>query len=294
MNLQAHNAQLPTPARLNAIAAEFLRLPQAECPVEHRFGPGMYIRQLTIPVPPQADAVFSIGMNHRFPHLSVMLKGRVSMLRPDGEVVELKAPQVFISPPGQKVGIIHEEMVWLNVHATDETDVQKLEAMLYSPSEALDAAREQRLIEGISRHRDDIEDFAAAIAELGFTAAQVRSMSENESDRCDFLMGFEQRFTIAKSPIEGMGVFATAAFEPGETIGPARLCRDGLKRTPLGRYLNHAKEPNAFVAPLVGGQLDVIATKPIRGSTGGLAGDEITLDYRQAYSVSTAELKGIL
>ena len=108
---------------LEAVESKMLDINQVECPVVHRFGPGIYIREVTIP----ADS-FAIGHKQNFEHMNVFLKGRVTMLNEDGSTTELKAPMIFVGQPGRKIGYIHEDMVWLNIYATNETDIEKLEA----------------------------------------------------------------------------------------------------------------------------------------------------------------------
>jgi SET domain-containing protein len=74
-------------------------------------------------------------------------------------------------------------------------------------------------------------------------------------------------------------LIATATIETGEVIMPARI--DG-KRTPAGRYTNHAKDPTAIMIERLNGNIDLVALRDIRGCSGGDDGEEITIDYRQA------------
>ena len=59
-------------ADVQALEAEMLKHPQADCPVVHRFAPGLYIRELTIP----ADT-YVIGHRQTTYHLNIMLAGRI-------------------------------------------------------------------------------------------------------------------------------------------------------------------------------------------------------------------------
>jgi len=86
-----------TEQKVQALEAEFLKQPQVDCSVVHRFGPGIYIREVTIP----ADT-FSIGHCQTATHLNIMLAGRVTMVNPDGSHTELVAPQTFVSGPGSQ------------------------------------------------------------------------------------------------------------------------------------------------------------------------------------------------
>ena len=88
---------------------------------------------------------------------------------------------------------------------------------------------------------------------------------------------------VSDSGIEGQGLFATAPIDFGEIIGPARISG---KRTIVGRYTNHAKEPNARAVRWPSGDISFQAIKAISGNKGGHLGDEITVDYRQVLSLN--------
>jgi SET domain-containing protein len=57
--------------------------------------------------------------------------------------------------------------------------------------------------------------------------------------------------TIAKSSIEGLGLFATDNIDSGFTIGITHISddrfEDGYIRTPLGGFFNHSETPNCEV-----------------------------------------------
>jgi SET domain-containing protein len=56
--------------------------------------------------------------------------------------------------------------------------------------------------------------------------------------------------TIKKSPIDGLGLFATEKIEANRIIGiihyPRKESEDGYIRTPLGGFGNHSDDPNCF------------------------------------------------
>ena len=70
-----------------------------------------------------------VGKPHKTEHLCIMLQGRMKLLMKDGEVRELVAPMTFVGKPGRKIAYIIETVVFQNVFATDETDIEKLENM---------------------------------------------------------------------------------------------------------------------------------------------------------------------
>lgn len=258
---------------VNAVEAGMLQAPQVDCPVTHRFGPGIYIREVFMP-----KGALIVGHHHTTPHVNIMLTGVIGLLNDDGTETVLHAPQTFVAQPGRKVAYIYEDVVWQNVHATEETDVEKLEAMFLDKSAAFLDHYAQRPV----NYSDDVEDFYAAIAEYGFDPLTVREISENETDQMPFPPG-EYKVQVATSSIEGKGLFATGAFAVNELIAPGRL--DGL-RTPAGRYTNHSKTPNAEMVVDEHGDVYLFAIKPINGCKGGGLGDEITVDYRQALGVA--------
>lgn len=95
--------------------------PQAECPLVHHFAPGVYMRQITIPA-----GVLLTGAVHKTEHLSVLSKGHVFILNGEDRM-ELIAPATVLSPKGVKRAIYAvEESVWMTIHATNETDTDKL------------------------------------------------------------------------------------------------------------------------------------------------------------------------
>ncbi len=246
---------------------------QVDAPVVHIFGPGIYIREVRIPA-----GTLAIGHRQRYEHLNVMLKGRVTVVNEDGSLMDLVAPLVFTGKPGRKIGYIHEDMVWQNIYATSETDVETLESMFLEKSETWQQDQEIRLRVRMLNHEQDRADFFAAIAEFGFSPETVRSQSECKSDQVE-LPKSGYRMMVAPSPIEGKGVFATAPITAGEMIAPARI---GGKRTPAGRYTNHAVNPNARMVLCHNGDIDLVAARDIQGCAGGQPGEEITIDYRQA------------
>lgn len=254
-----------TPADVERLEGAFLGMEQAECSVTHRFGPGIYIRELAV----KAGA-YVIGHSHRHAHMNALISGKVTVFLEDGEQVELIGPTTFVAPPGRKMAYVHEDMVWQNIYATPLTDVAQLEAELFEPSETFKSVP---LLE--YDHSEDVKDFLDAITDAGFTPDEVRAISENPDDQCPFPFG-EYKVMVAPSQIEGRGLFATGDIARLEPIAPALL--NGL-RTPAGRYTNHAKNPNATMA-CIGNDIYLFALRDIAGSRGGMIGEEITVDYR--------------
>lgn len=259
--------------KIETLEQEFMRHEQVDCPVTHHFAPGQYTREVKLPA-----GALVIGHHQNFEHLNVFVKGRVAMRNEDGTFTEMKAPMVFVGKPGRKIGFIYEDVVWLNVYVTKETDIEKLEAHFMTKSNAwLESAtaRDQVLL---LQNAVDRKDFDRLVIELGMTKHQIRAQSQNPNDMIELPYG-SYKFKVTKSKIEGEGLFATGDFEPGEVIAPARIKGD---RTIAGRYTNHSLNPNAKMVRSSDSNIDLIAIKQIAGCHGGLDGEEITVNYRES------------
>lgn len=109
--------------KVNAIEAEMFKHEQIDIPVRHYFSPGVYAREITIP-----KGATVTGKIHKFAQLNILSKGDISVLTEDG-IRRVQAPFTVVSPPGTKrIAFAHEECVWTTIHATDETDPEKIEA----------------------------------------------------------------------------------------------------------------------------------------------------------------------
>lgn len=266
------------------IEAKLLELPQIDCPVLHHFGPGVYIREVRMPA-----GSLILGHRHKHAHTNILVSGRLKFLNDGGEVVELVAPAVINSNPGRKLAFILEDTIWQNVYATEERDVEKLEAALLDKSDAWLEHRDRvfKLQEGL--HAQDRSDFQAVISAFGMDEELVTSISQAEDDQIPFPEGSTPKVALHPSPIHGTGVFASFPITAFEVIGPGRL---GGKRTPLGRYTNHSSNPNAFFVKNDDGDIYLMASRNINGCSGGGNGEEITVDYHQALKVNGFQLKG--
>jgi quercetin dioxygenase-like cupin family protein len=91
----------------------------------HHFSDGLYAKEMTIP------KGFIAGTHaHTYSHLSILAKGKV-VVRTDFEEKEYSAPACIEI----KSGILHtiealEDSQWFCIHATDETDVSKVDEVL--------------------------------------------------------------------------------------------------------------------------------------------------------------------
>ena len=274
-NLQLKEHLLTTSDKVELVEGKMLAMPQVECSVKHHFGPGVYMREVSIP----ADT-FSIGHYQNTTHLNHMVKGRVIMLNDDGTTSELVAPIIYTSKPGRKIGYIVEDMVWLNIYPTNETDIDILENTYLTKSNTWEADNEsKKALEYVARHHDR-EDFKLMLDDVGVTRELVEAQSKNKIDLIN--LG-SIKVKVSDSPIEGKGLFALSPFSEGELISPARISG---KRTEAGRFTNHSANPNAMMKEAENGNINLVAIKDIKGCQGGDSGEEITIDYRQAVSLT--------
>lgn len=93
--------------------------------VVHHFAAGVYAKQMTLPA-----NHFAVKHSHSYDHLSILAKGHVTV-DIDGEVTEYTAPACITIKAGAKHRIVaHEDAVWFCIHATDETDPDKVDEVL--------------------------------------------------------------------------------------------------------------------------------------------------------------------
>lgn len=120
---------------IQALEDTMLEMPQLAIEPVHYFAKGLYAREITIP----AGTVLS-GKIHKEEQINILSKGLITVVTEDGGEQLLRAPCTIVSKPGTKrIAYVHEETVWTTIHATDETDLEKLEQDLIAPSfEALE------------------------------------------------------------------------------------------------------------------------------------------------------------
>lgn len=128
VTMRPHRA-MPSYEQIRQLERAMLKhLPPGEAPVTHHFADGVYGREMFIPA-----GTMLTGKIHRFATLNVLAQGEIEVTTPDG-MRRLKAPAVFVSPPGcKKVGYALTDVVWINVHPTEETDLAKIEAHFIVP-----------------------------------------------------------------------------------------------------------------------------------------------------------------
>lgn len=107
-----------------------LQIPQIKLEHFDHFSYGLYARELKIP----KDCVI-VGKLHKYPQLNILAEGEIEVLV-DDEIKYLKAPIVISSSAGTKrIARALTDVTWITIHATNETNVDKIEEYFIAQSE---------------------------------------------------------------------------------------------------------------------------------------------------------------
>jgi quercetin dioxygenase-like cupin family protein len=140
VQIDTHNSnEISTANKLDQIEAVMLSQPQVDCPVQHHFGPNIYMREAFLPA-----GTYVMGHHHKDEHMNIMLKGKMAVIV-NGEAKVIEGPYIFTGQPGRKFAYIIEDTVFVNAYATEETDVEKLEEMFVDKSAAWIDAQSQAM-----------------------------------------------------------------------------------------------------------------------------------------------------
>jgi hypothetical protein len=185
--------------------------------VEEKIHGGMYLRVTTIP-----PNTFIEGATHKKDAISILLKGTIIQI--DGrERYQISAPSFVTTNAGtSRQAFSLTEVSYATITATDETDLNKIEEVLYEEESINTKAR---------------KDYDALLLELNMTQEQV----EEDMNKFPVLLTSMEGFKRDISALGGYGMFTTKEFKEGEILG---VMYDGENKTLLGRYTNHAPTPN--------------------------------------------------
>jgi hypothetical protein len=110
--------------RVERLEESMRALPQVECPVRNLFAPGVYVREMTVPA-----GITATGAVHKTEHMTI-IDGHCWLTTDDG-VSEFQGRNVIVSKPGTKRAThAVTETIVTTIHPTDETDEEKLVALL--------------------------------------------------------------------------------------------------------------------------------------------------------------------
>ena len=86
-----------TREKVFALEQELYKLPQLVIDPVHRFSPGVYAREITIPA-----GVTCTGEIHKYPQLNILSKGSMYLITDTGPIL-IEAPYTVVSPAGTKL-----------------------------------------------------------------------------------------------------------------------------------------------------------------------------------------------
>lgn len=109
----------------DAIAAQ----PQAEYGSVVCCGGGMFARTIFL----KAGQALA-GRIHKLEHINIMSYGDISVATEDGPK-RLTGFNIMACKPGsRRIGLVHADTAWTTILKTDETDLEKVEAMFFVKS----------------------------------------------------------------------------------------------------------------------------------------------------------------
>ena len=98
---------------------------QIDLQIKHHFSGREYAKQMTLPA-----GHFAVTHEHLYDHISILAVGHV-IVEIDGIRSDLHGPDALVIPAGKKHRIeAISDSVWFCVHATDETDPDKVDRVL--------------------------------------------------------------------------------------------------------------------------------------------------------------------
>jgi hypothetical protein len=100
--------------------------PQIEIPVTHHFGDNLYVREITL-----KKGTFFTGRVHKLRHVSLILKGHMTLWTPIKGIHDVRGPLIEEVEPGMKrVGYVHEDTVWSCAYSIPNVDDLHQEELL--------------------------------------------------------------------------------------------------------------------------------------------------------------------
>lgn len=108
--------------RLTKAVALMQQMPQVECPITHRFTPGIYAREMFLPA-----GTLAVSLVHKTEHPFVVSKGKLRVWTEREGVKEISAPFIGVTKPGtRRVVLVLEDAIWTTFHATKLKDPEKI------------------------------------------------------------------------------------------------------------------------------------------------------------------------
>ena len=121
----------------------------------HHFSPGIYAREMRAP-----KGTLITSYTHKTEYLAICLKGSMAVWSlPSGVTKRIDAPAIVHTQPGtRRVGYVYEDAVWFSIHATNETDIAKLEQDLYVETKWLGDAKNHEAVAILNSLNSGLEE----------------------------------------------------------------------------------------------------------------------------------------
>lgn len=131
--------------QLKELENELLKMEQVEIPTTHTFSGGVYLRQIFIP-----KGTIIIGKRHRHETCNILLSGSLILyMGEDVPTQRIDGPFLFTSAPNtKKMAYCVEDAVFVNIHPTKETDLEKIEQEFIIPEEEYLLEEAKRIEDG--------------------------------------------------------------------------------------------------------------------------------------------------
>ncbi len=114
---------------MDNIESSLMKMDQLVIEPIHHFSPGEYAREIFIP----AGTILT-GKIHKTDHRNRIPKGVILVWNASEGTRKIEAPFEFEAKAGsRRIGFTLTDTVWITIHKTDETDLDKLEEILIEP-----------------------------------------------------------------------------------------------------------------------------------------------------------------
>ena len=101
-------------------------LQAVETPLTHYHTRDLYGRRIVVPT----GSVFTTRV-HKSDHISIMLRGHITVVDQDGNKMDVTAPDAFVTKQGtHRVVYVHDEVEFMTVHHCEEQDDDRVEDVL--------------------------------------------------------------------------------------------------------------------------------------------------------------------
>jgi len=114
---------------IDQFEAALTEYPAVDCPVVHRFTPGLYIREIFIPA-----GTMLTSAEHKKEHPFVITKGEIEVISENEGAITYLAPFHGITKPGTRRMLrAITDTIWTTYHVTQETDLDKIAEDIIAP-----------------------------------------------------------------------------------------------------------------------------------------------------------------